>query len=235
MTCRHLCLIKQKNSGSAVKRRQPSAGARREGAARNGTENAGRKAARQNSSMAVRQHGGVPFTGARREGAARCRTENTGRQSRTAEQKHGSAVKRRQPSAGARREGAARNGTEKCRTESRTAGRTGRKSGSGRCNKTDETEKKKRPIRKRHGVPVEPEVCLSEASDIMCRATYRAIKLACDTDGGNGGEAACAKSLKEYWAVLKEALSVTGSIKDGEDGENVLRVVMDESADRFSE
>ena len=93
----------------------------------------------------------------------------------------------------------------------------------------------KRPIRKRHGVPVEPEVCLSEASDIMCRATYRAIKLACDTDGGNGGEAACAKSLKEYWAVLKEALSVTGSIKDGEDGENVLRVVMDESADRFSE
>ena len=123
----------------------------------------------------------------------------------------------------------------KCRTESRTAGRTGRKSGSGRCNKTDETEKKKRPIRKRHGVPVEPEVCLSEASDIMCRATYRAIKLACDTDGGNGGEAACAKSLKEYWAVLKEALSVTGSIKDGEDGENVLRVVMDESADRFSE
>lgn len=147
----------------------------------------------------------------------------------------GSAVKRRQPSTGARREGAARNGTEKCRTESRTAGRTGRKSGSGRCNKTDETEKKKRPIRKRHGVPVEPEVCLSEASDIMCRATYRAIKLACDTDGGNGGEAACAKSLKEYWAVIKEALSVTGSIKDGEDGENVLRVVMDESADRFSE
>ena len=139
------------------------------------------------------------------------------------------------PSAGARREGAARCRTENTGRQSRTAGRTGRKSGSGRCNKTDEPEKKKRPIRKRHEVPVEPEVCLSEASDIMCRATYRAIKLACDTDGGNGGEAACAKSLKEYWAVLKEALSVTGSIKDGEDGENVLRVVMDESADRFSE
>ena len=152
---------------------------------------------------------------------------------KTAAWQCGSTGAYRSPGQGARAQRGT--GRKNAGRQSRTAGRTGRKSGSGRCNKTDETEKKKRPIRKRHGVPVEPEVCLSEASDIMCRATYRAIKLACDTDGGNGGEAACAKSLKEYWAVLKEALSVTGSIKDGEDGENVLRVVMDESADRFSE
>lgn len=69
----------------------------------------------------------------------------------------------------------------------------------------------------------------------MCRATYRAIKLACDSDGDDGSGQTGAKSLKEYWSVLKEALSVTGSLNDESDGGNVLRVVMDECADRYAE
>ena len=101
--------------------------------------------------------------------------------------------------------------------------------------RTDSTEKKKRTVRRKHGVPVNSEDCLSEASDIMCRATYRAIKLACDSGGEDGNEQTGAKSLKEYWSVLKEALSVTGSINDGSDGGSVLHVVMDECADRYAE
>lgn len=104
-------------------------------------------------------------------------------------------------------------------------------------NQTDKKEtdtKKKRGIRKKRGVPVDPELCLSEASEIMCRATYRAIKSACDSDG-DGGEQAGAKSLKEYWSVLKEALSVTGNIKSDEDNENVIRVIMDDAAEKYAE
>ncbi len=96
-------------------------------------------------------------------------------------------------------------------------------------------ERKKRPVRKKRGVPVKPEDCLAEASDIMCRATYRAIKNACGTESGDGNEQTAAKSLKEYWSVLKEALSVTGSINEDGDSANALYVVMDECADRYSE
>lgn len=66
----------------------------------------------------------------------------------------------------------------------------------------------------------------------MCRATYRAIKQACETDAN---EQNCAKSLKEYWSVLKEALAVTGNIKDENGDGNVLHVVMDESAEKYAE
>ena len=97
--------------------------------------------------------------------------------------------------------------------------------------KKTEEKKKRKSVRKKNGVPVDPEQCLSEASDIMCRATYRAIKGACETDGGESS----AKSLKEYWSVLKEALSVTGNIRDENGDENVIRVIMDEAADRYSE
>ncbi len=96
-------------------------------------------------------------------------------------------------------------------------------------------ERKKRPVRKKRGVPVKPEDCLAEASDIMCRATYRAIKSACGAESGDGNEQTAAKSLKEYWSVLKEALSVTGSINEDGDNANALYVVMDECADRYSE
>ncbi len=89
-------------------------------------------------------------------------------------------------------------------------------------------------MRRKRGVPVKSEDCLSQASGIMCRATYRAIKSVYGADGESGDEQTAAKSLKEYWSVLKEALSVTGSLND-EDGANVLRVVMDDCADKYSE
>lgn len=84
-------------------------------------------------------------------------------------------------------------------------------------------------------MPVKPEECLSQASGIMCRATYRAIKSVYGADGESGDEQTAAKSLKEYWSVLKEALSVTDSLNDGADGANVLHVVMDDCADKYSE
>lgn len=92
--------------------------------------------------------------------------------------------------------------------------------------------KAKKKIRRKNGVPVDTAVCLGEASDMLCRATYRAVnKVYGDkTDTTENG----AKTLKEFWSVLKEATAVTENLS-GDADKNTITVIMDENAESLAE